>query len=297
MGSEGGTLDTPQRSGPEQPATAAPPTTGPRTGPPAAAPRGVRDRALTALGTLTVLRTKHPAVVLVLSLFLGLVVSSVVIVLSTPQLRGAWGSLFTSPGQAFSQTFRFLGSAYGALLRGALGDPAAFNRAFAHPSAATWSTAFLPLGNTLVSTVPLLITGLGLSIAYRSGAFNMGGQSQVIMGAVGASWVGFSFPGLPWPPHVLLAFASAGACGALAGLIPGVLKAFTGASEVIVTIMTNYIAANFLTFLLSGTFFRIQGQGDNPVGRLTLPSARLGRILGPNLPVNAGLIEIGRAHV
>lgn len=286
MASEGGTLDTSARGEADRPVPAVPaPGPGPDPG-----GRRARERALSALGALGVLRTRHPAVVFVLSLFSGLVVSSLVLVLSIPQLRDAWGSAFTDPGQAFSQTFRFLTSAYGALLRGAVGDPAVFRHAFSDPSSANWSAAFLPLGNTIVSAVPLMITALGLSIAYRSGAFNMGGQSQVILGAVGASWVGFSFAGLPWLPHVLLAFAAAAAGGALAGLIPGVLKAFTGASEVIVTIMMNYIAANFLVFLLSGTFFQIQGQGGNPVGRVTLPSATLGRIFGAGLPVNAGLI-------
>jgi ABC-type uncharacterized transport system permease subunit len=200
-----------------------------------------------------------------------------------------WGGVFSDPGRTLSETFRFLGSAYGALLRGAIADPTSFRRAFSDPTSANWSKAFLPVSNTIVSSVPLMIAALGLSIAYRSGAFNMGGQSQLIMGAAGASWVGFSFAGMPWVPHILLAFVAAALSGAVAGLIPGVLKAYTGASEVIVTIMLNYIAANFLTYLLSGTFFRISGQGNNPVGRLTLPSATLGRIFGPNLPINAGI--------
>lgn len=249
--------------------------------------RSAAGRAVSALG---VVRTRHPAVIFVLALVCGLIASSIVIVVSTAQVRSAWGHLFTDPGAAFSVTFDFLGSAYGALLKGAIANPAAFSRAFQYPSLATWSQALTPLGNTIVSAVPLIITGLGLSLAYRSGAFNMGGQSQLILGAVAASWVGFSFTGLPWLPHVLLAFAAAAVGGALAGLIPGVLKAVTGASEVIVTIMLNYVAANFLTYLLSGTFFRTPGTGDNPVGRVTVPSATLGRIFGPDLPVNTGFI-------
>jgi general nucleoside transport system permease protein len=249
--------------------------------------RSVSRETVTLLAALW---SRQPAVIFILSLISGLFVSAVVIVFSTAQLRSAWGALFTDPGGTFATTFDFLGSAYGALLRGAIADPAAFSRAFAHPSAVTWSQAFTPIGNTIVAAVPLVIAGLGLAVAYRSGVFNIGGQSQVIMGGVGASWVGFSFAGMPWLPHVLLAFAAAAAGGALAGLIPGLLKAGTGASEVIVTIMLNYIAADFLTYLLSGTFFRVAGQGDNPVGKVTVPSATLGRIFGPYLPVNTGLI-------
>jgi simple sugar transport system permease protein len=251
------------------------------------APRSVSRRTVTILSALW---SRQPAVIFILSLVGGLFVSAIVIIISTAKLRTAWGALFNDPGGTFSVTFDFLGSAYGALLRGAIADPAAFSRAFAHSSAVTWSQAFTPLGNTVVAAVPLVIAGLGLAVAYRSGSFNIGGQSQVIMGGVGASWVGFSFAGMPWLPHVLLAFAAAAAGGALAGLIPGLLKAYAGASEVIVTIMLNYIAANFLTYLLTGTFFQVSGQGNNPVGQVTLPSATLGRIFGQYLPVNTGLI-------
>jgi general nucleoside transport system permease protein len=256
-------------------------------GPSAAGRRPALRRALAALAWL---RTAHPAVLFAGSLVCGLFLSSVVIVLTTAQVRSDWGYLFSYPGYTLSQTFDLLGSAYGALLKGSIADPAAFQQAFAHPSAATWTTAFTPIGNTIVDAVPLVIAGVGLSLAYRSGAFNVGGQSQLIMGAVGASWVGFSFTSMPWLPHVLLALAAAAAGGAIAGLIPGVLRAVTGASEVIVTIMLNYVAANFLTLLLTNTFFRVPGASDNPVGRPTVASATLGPIFGSGLEVNSGLV-------
>jgi simple sugar transport system permease protein len=255
-------------------------------GPPAATGPALR-RALAALGWL---RTAHPAVLFVGSLVCGLFLSSVVIVLTTAQVRSDWGYLFSYPGYTLSQTFDLLGRAYGALLKGSIADPAAFQRAFAHPSSATWTTAFTPISNTIVDAVPLVIAGVGLSLAYRSGAFNVGGQSQLIMGAAGASWVGFSFTNMPWLPHVLLALVAGAAGGAIAGLIPGVLRALFGASEVIVTIMLNYVAANFLTLLLTSTFFRIPGAGNNPVGRVTVASATLGPIFGSGLEVNSGLI-------
>ena len=247
-------------------------------GPSAAGRRPALRRALAALAWL---RTAHPAVLFAGSLVCGLFMSSVVIALTTAQVRSDWGYLFSYPGYTLSQTFDLLGTAYGALLKGSIADPAAFQQAFAHPSAATWTTAFTPIGNTIVDAVPLVIAGVGLSLAYRSGAFNVGGQSQLIMGAVGASWVGFSFTSMPWLPHVLLALAAATAGGAIAGLIPGVLRAVTGASEVIVTIMLNYVAANFLTLLLTNTFFRVPGASDNPVGR---PRSRRPRSVRSSVP-------------
>jgi general nucleoside transport system permease protein len=254
-------------------------------------PAGGRGPVLRRLlAVLRWLHTAHPAVLFAGSLACGLFVSSVVIAASTPRVRGDWGYLFSYPGYTLSQTFDLLGSAYGALLKGSIAAPSAFQAAFDHPSSVTWSTAFTPLSNTIVAAVPLVIAGVGLSLAFRSGAFNVGGQSQLIMGAVGASWVGFSFAGMPWLPHVLLGFAAAAVGGAIAGLIPGVLKALTGASEVIVTIMLNYVAANFLTYLLTNTFFRVPGTGNNPVGRPTVASATLGPIFGSGLQVNSGLI-------
>ena len=249
--------------------------------------RSAAGRAVSALG---VVRTRHPAVIFVLALVCGLIASSIVIVVSTAQVRSAWGHLFTDPGAAFSVTFDFLGSAYGALLKGAIANPAAFSRAFQYPSLATWSQALTPLGNTIVSAVPLIITGLGLSLAYRSGAFNMGGQSQLILGAVAASWVGFSFTGLPWLPHVLLAFAAAAVGGALAGLIPGVLKAVTGASEVIVTIMLNYIMIYFLTYLLSFGYLMQAPHNSNQITSPIAGNAHLPLLFGSHLRINAGFL-------
>ena len=174
--------------------------------------------------------------------------------------------------------------------KGSIGDPAEFSKAFADPSVATWKRALTPIGTTITAAAPLAIAGVGLTICYRAGAFNIGSHAQVIGGGLGASWVGFSFPGMPWFPHVLLAFVAAAIGGGICGLIPGLLKALTGASEVIVTIMGNYVMANVLTYLLSSSFFKVSGQGvDNPVGKSTLPSASLTPIF-PVLGVNAGFV-------
>jgi ABC-type uncharacterized transport system permease subunit len=231
----------------------------------------------------------RPFTVLLLSLLSGLIVASVLIVLSVPRARSAWGGFFSDPGHAFSATGDTLTRAFGALLSGSLLSPGAVSRAFEHPSVLSWSTVFTPVGNTIVATVPLLLCGLGLSIAYRSGVFSIGAQSQLISGGVLASWVGFSWPGLPLPLHVAAGLVAGMVGGALLGAVPAILKILTGASEVIATIMLNYVMASLLVYLVSNTFFS-QQRNTSPVGKLTVTSATLPALFGTHVPIDAGLI-------
>jgi simple sugar transport system permease protein len=231
----------------------------------------------------------RPATVFILSLLSGVIVSSILIVASESKSRSAWGALFSHPGHAFSQSGSTLGQAYGALLTGSIASPGAFSRALSHSSAITWSTAFTPLSNTIVSTVPLVLCGLGLSIAYRSGVFSIGAQAQLVGGGCLASWVGFSWAGLPLPLHVAAGLIAGLVGGGLLGLVPAILKVVTGASEVITTIMLNYVMANLLVYLVSNTFFSMQ-RNSSPVGRLTVHSGALPLLFGSRLPVDIGLI-------
>ncbi len=98
------------------------------------------------------------------------------------------------------------------------------------------------LQQTLIITTPLILTGLAVAFAFRAGLFNIGGNGQYIVGAIAAVWVGSSFADMPSLLHIVLAVAAAAAAGAVWAGIAGVLKAFTGAHEVITTIMLNWIA-------------------------------------------------------
>jgi general nucleoside transport system permease protein len=102
--------------------------------------------------------------------------------------------------------------------------------------------AAINLQQTLLLTGPLILTGLAVALAFRAGLFNIGGQGQYIAGSVGAVWVGSSFAGMPGFLHIILAILAAIAGGALWGGIAGLLRATTGANEVITTIMLNWIA-------------------------------------------------------
>jgi general nucleoside transport system permease protein len=98
------------------------------------------------------------------------------------------------------------------------------------------------LTQTLLTTTPLILTGLAVAFAFRCGLFNIGGQGQYLVGAIVGVYIGSRFTDLGHLPHVLFAITAAALAGALWGAIAGFLKATVGAHEVITTIMLNWIA-------------------------------------------------------
>jgi ABC-type uncharacterized transport system permease subunit len=102
--------------------------------------------------------------------------------------------------------------------------------------------AALNLQQTQIATKTLIITGLSVSFAFRCGLVHIGGQGQYLVGAYIAMWIGTSFEGMPSLLHILLCILGACGAGAVWGGIAGLLKATTGANEVITTIMLNWIA-------------------------------------------------------
>ena len=136
--------------------------------------------------------------------------------------------------------------------------------------------AAVNLQQTLLLTTPLILTGLAVALAFRAGLFNIGGQGQYIAGTVGAVWVGSSFEGMPHVLHVILAILAALAGGALWGGIAGVLRATTGANEVITTIMLNWTALWVGVYLFSqGGPLQNDAQPDVPVSNDVVPGGRL----------------------
>lgn len=116
---------------------------------------------------------------------------------------------------------------------------------------------------TIRRMTPLILTGLSVAVAFKAGLFNIGASGQFIIGTVCSVAVGVNFEGLPAFIHLPLAILAGIAGGMLWGAIPGLLKVYTGAHEVIVTIMLNYIASNFAgwTVYAGGT----QGQTPGPL--------------------------------
>jgi simple sugar transport system permease protein len=106
------------------------------------------------------------------------------------------------------------------------------------------------IAETLVSATPLILGGLAFAIAARAGMFNIGIEGQLVMGAFAAGVIGtFNFG--PQPIGMLIAIIGGMAAGALWGFIPGVMKAFSGAHEVITTIMLNYLALRMVSYAVN----------------------------------------------
>ena len=139
------------------------------------------------------------------------------------------------------------------------------------------------LSQTLLQSTTLIFTGLAVAFAFRAGMFNIGGEGQYLVGLVIANWVGVNFAGMSTLPHVLFALVAATLAGAAWAGIAGVLKATTGAHEVISTIMLNWIAIYTATWLF-GAGGPLQttavGQATNPVSNDVASSAQLPVIWG-----------------
>jgi simple sugar transport system permease protein len=172
------------------------------------------------------------------------------------------------------------GNAYLALFQGSVYNP---NLATPHNPL----LAFYPLSDTFVAAAPLILTGLSVALAFRAGLFNIGAQGQFIFGSIAASYVGFHFH-LSIGLHLILALLAGVIAAAIWGGAVGLLKAKTGAHEVIVTIMLNYVALYFLMYVLSTTPFLRPGRQD-PIAPEVANSARLPHLFGANYRVSIGI--------
>lgn len=111
------------------------------------------------------------------------------------------------------------------------------------------------LGEVFVKASPLILTGLGCAVAFRTGFFNIGAEGQFYMGALASAWVALESAALPGPIRIVAAVLAGFLLGGLWAFLAAMLKARFGISEIIVTIMLNYIAINILgiavrTFLM-----------------------------------------------
>ena len=147
---------------------------------------------------------------------------------------------------------------------------------------------FKPLTDSLFYSIPLIISGLGLALGFRAGLFNIGGKGQIIVGALAAVWVGFSL-NLPPVVHTLVALLVAIVAGGLYGGIAGVLKAKTGANEVIVTIMLNSIATLGLGYILTQKAWQVPGT-NQPVTPKVAETAALARLLPAPFKLHVGFL-------
>ncbi len=107
------------------------------------------------------------------------------------------------------------------------------------------------IGNMLFRTTPLIMTGLSVALAYKTGLFNIGAPGQYLMGTMVTLFIALCVPSSSVPPFIIwiLAFVGGVLAGAIWGMIPGILKAWLNINEVLSCIMTNWIAANLVTWM------------------------------------------------
>jgi len=224
---------------------------------------------------------RDTALVTALSFLTALVISAILIAIADPQTRGSFKYFFHYPGDTFRFAWSAIWHTYQALFYGAIFNP--------HTAANGTMSGYLgPISETLTNATPLIAGGLAVGLAFRAGLFNIGGQGQIILGAIFAGFVGFHWH-LPVVLHLIVAVVAGIVGGALWGGIAGFLKARTGAHEVITTIMLNYVALNLLGYLLSVKGFQAPPYGQaisNPVDH----NATLPLLLGGSLRVHLGLL-------
>lgn len=199
----------------------------------------------------------------VLAIFTALICSGLLIAFTDPDVLALLPQFWQHPIELIVTVWDTMWTAYIALFQGALGDPAAILSGFQ-----TWITtgnatpllrALRDPAESLVAATPYIFTGLAVAVGFKGGLFNIGVEGQLYAGAILATFVGYAVTGLPWIIHLPLALVAGIIGGALWGAIPGYLKAARGVSEVINTIMLNYIIFRFADW-----------------------------VVGPNGPMNAG---------
>ena len=220
-----------------------------------------------------------PAVVGLLAVLTALILSSILILAADSEVRYTATYLLNRPGDFLHATASTLSEAYSSLLRGAVFDW----------RATTGVRMIRPITDTLTNATPLIIAGLGMAVAFRAGLFNIGGQGQMILGAITACYVGIAW-NLPPVAHLLLAVVGAALGGLVWGGIAGVLKARTGANEVIVTIMLNSIAAHLLSQVLSLKAFNGEGETGNRKSLNVADAAQYPSLAGDSFRLHAGFL-------
>jgi ABC-type uncharacterized transport system permease subunit len=202
-----------------------------------------------------------------LSISVALLVGAIFIIFTDIEVLGG---LLSDPIGALSLGIGRAAASYSALFRGAFGDPENIGKALAsNGDIKLWARALRPLVESAVASVPLIFVGLGVSVAFRTGIFNIGGAGQYTMGAVGGTLAALLFGAgvTPAPIAILLVMIFGVIGGAAWAFIPGYLKARVGASEVITTIMLNFIAGQFVFFLVSNFEFIQKPPRIQPVSK------------------------------
>lgn len=230
-------------------------------------------------------------IVPLLAVVTGLLLGGLIVALTTEQ---AYSTFSQSPLRAIQIGLRAAWDSYVALFNGSIGNPARIIDAFQSGDEVAIRRALNPFFGSLTRSIPFIYAGLAVALGFRAGLFNIGAEGQLFMGATLGVWAGFAITGLPAIIHVPLALMAGFLGGALWGFVPGLLKAYTGAHEVITTIMMNFIAFRLNEWLLRGPLQR--PDSFNPVSPFIQDSAKLPRFFGDPIRFHLGFfVSLGVA--
>lgn len=225
-------------------------------------------------------------VISILAVFFALVIGAVLIAVTNEDVQEAAGYFFAAPGDTFAAIWNSVSGAYGALFQGSIYN---FRRD-------SFLDGIKPFTETLTFATPLIAAALGIGIAFRVGLFNIGGRGQMLIAAACAGWVGFSFE-LPWGVHLVIALIAGIVGGALWGGLVGLLKARTGAHEVILTIMLNYVAFYLISWMLRTPGLLQAPDSVNPKSPAMLDTVVFPDLLGPRYNLHLGFIIVIAATI
>ena len=213
-----------------------------------------------------------------ISIFIGLIVGGVIILivgLGSPELgiTGAWDGIRL----VFCGLFATGRDAAGALTFG-----------------------FTPtnMGNMLFRATPLILTGLSVAVAFKTGLFNIGAPGQYLMGTAATLMLALGIPSETVPAGLIwvIAFLGGILAGAVWGCIPGLVKAFLNINEVLACIMTNWIAANLVTWMFDGSDYRnlVENTKSGYIYKTSFNGVQTPKLgldkLFPNSQVNGGIL-------
>ena len=240
--------------------------------PPRAPERGPWHDALLSV-------TSGSALTAILAVVLAVVVGSLMIMLTDQDVRDSASYITARPSDFFGAAWDAISGAYTALFRGSVYNDRVDD----------FGTAIRPLTETLKFSAPLILAGLGVGLTFRAGLFNIGGRGQMLLAGSAAAYVAIN-ASLPGPLLLLASIAAGMVAGGVWAGIAGLLKARTGAHEVIVTIMLNYVGF-YLVFYLLSTQGLLQAPGSsNPQSSAIPDAAQLPPILGDRYNVHAGFL-------
>ena len=217
------------------------------------------------------------AIISVLAVVVAILLGGALIAITDPTVQNASTYFFARPGDTLVAIWSSISGAYVSLFQGAI-----------YNSDIGGIEGFSSLLTTLNMATPLIAAGLGVALGFRVGLFNIGGRGQMLVAAACAGWVSFAVD-LPWGIHMIAAVAAGLAGGALWGGVVGLLKARTGAHEVIVTIMLNYVAYYLISYLLRTPVLQAPGS-SNPKSAPAAETAVLPTLIGGTSGVNFGFI-------